>query len=79
MPKKRRHPEHPARGQIVVAASEYYRKRADVGRGLKKRDFPAIDDPCPLEKKHEKLLNEGKPPPPQQRRAAKEKALRHDR
>jgi hypothetical protein len=79
MRKKRSHPEHPVKGQLFVAASEYYRQRADVERGLQKRDFPALDDPHPLEKNQETLLNEGKPPPCRRSRVAKKKASRHDR
>ncbi len=35
--------EHPHKRTLMVSASDYYRKRADVQRGLKKRDMPSCD------------------------------------
>jgi hypothetical protein len=79
MPKTRFHPEYPMKGQLFVSACEYYRQRADVERGLQRRDFPSLDEHCPIEKKQEKLLNEGKPPPPKQSRPNRRKDERRDR
>jgi hypothetical protein len=41
----------------MVSGSDYYRKRADIDRGLKKRDFPAADDSTPSEKADEHKLD----------------------
>jgi hypothetical protein len=44
------HPdEHPHKQTHMVTASDYYRKRADIDRGLKKRDFPSAPEPAPSE------------------------------
>jgi hypothetical protein len=40
----------------MVSGSEYYRKRADVQRGLKTRDFPSQNLDSPSEKRDEKKL-----------------------
>jgi len=56
--------EHCDKRQLMVSRTEYYRHRADVERGLKKRDFPSIEQGEPLEKKNEQAVAEDKVPKP---------------
>ena len=46
----------------MVSGSEYYRKRADVQRGLKRRDFPSVELTAPSEKHDEKQIDAEKAP-----------------
>jgi hypothetical protein len=45
--------EHLHRQTLMVSASAYYRQRADIHRGLQKRDFPCANDPTPSERADE--------------------------
>jgi hypothetical protein len=54
--------DDPPRQQPMVSGSEYYRKRADVERGLKRRDFPSQDVESPSEKQDEKKVDAEKVP-----------------
>jgi hypothetical protein len=48
----------------MVSGSLYYRNRADVERGLKRRDFPSQDlENSPSEKQDEKEVDAEKLPP----------------
>jgi hypothetical protein len=49
MQKHPRNAQHPHKRQLMVSGSDYYRKRADVDRGLKKRDFPSVEQHDPSE------------------------------
>ena len=53
----------PPNRQPMVSGSDYYRQRADIDRGLKKRDFPASDDSTPSEKADEQKVDAEKVPP----------------
>jgi hypothetical protein len=53
----------PPKRQPMVSGSDYYRKRADIDRGLKKRDFPAADDSTPSEKADEQKVDAEKAAP----------------
>ena len=57
-----KHPQHPHKRQLMVSASDYYRSRADVDRGLKKRDFPSIEQPDPSQQKQDEAVKAGKVP-----------------
>jgi hypothetical protein len=39
------HRQHPRNDEHMVTSSRYYRERADIERGLKKRDMPSTDEP----------------------------------
>ncbi|WP_413991178.1 hypothetical protein ACMDCR_03420 [Labrys okinawensis] len=55
--------DNPPKRQPMVSGSEYYRNRADVERGLKRRDFPSQDlDDDPSEKRDEKKVDAEKLP-----------------
>jgi hypothetical protein len=56
MQKHTRNTQHPHKRQLMVSGSEYYRKRADTDRGLKKRDFPSVEQHDPSEKENEEAL-----------------------
>ncbi len=48
--------DHPANDQHMVTSSPYYRNRADIQRGMKKRDMPSSDMPAVSEKAEEKAV-----------------------
>ncbi len=54
--------DHPLKDQHMVSASQYYRDRADIQRGLKKRDFPSLNVGKPSEKTQEKMAETNSPP-----------------
>ena len=58
----RKHPEHPGKQQHMVSGSEYYRHRADVDRGLKKKDFPSIEQSDPSQKTQDEAVATDKVP-----------------
>ena len=54
---KRIHRDDPHNEEHMVTSSTYYRGRADVGRGLRKRDMPSADIPTVSEKVREEVAN----------------------
>lgn len=60
MHKHHRHPESPNKKQHMVSGCEYYRKRADVDRGLKKRDFPSVEQTDPSQEKQDRAVEADK-------------------
>jgi hypothetical protein len=49
--------EHPHNRTLMVSASGYYRQRADIGRGMHKRDMPS-DAKLPISEEVEKTAAE---------------------
>jgi len=49
--------EHPHKRTLMVSASGYYRNRADIQRGLKKRDMPSSPDLPVSEKAQEEAAD----------------------
>lgn len=49
--------EHPRNDEHMVTSSAYYRNRADVDRGMKKRDMPSADIATVSEKEREEIAN----------------------
>jgi hypothetical protein len=54
---KKAHRQHPHNDEHMVTSSAYYRNRADVDRGLKKRDMPSADIPTVSEKEREEIAD----------------------
>ena len=58
----RKQTEHPHKRQHMVSGSDYYRNRADVERGLKKKDFPSIEQSDPSQNKQDKAVDADRVP-----------------